>query len=368
MNDLVGDDVLPRGRLVHTGQVIIDLVMPVDKLPPPGGDVLARDARLWAGGGFNVMSAAARSGARVVYAGAHGTGRFGDQAREALREEGITVAQPPLAGADTGVCVVLVDDSGERTFVTGTGAEGMLVPEQLDEIATTPEDLVYVSGYSLMHESNRAALLAWLPSVRGRILFDPGPLAAQIDNAALTTVLARTDLLSCNAAEARTLSGHTDLEAAATALTQRIGAVRSESGAALEELSRAASGFADSSAVNAVWERAAVSAESSAVSARGEVTRAQRIGSAVVVRDSAAGCVLARDGKSEAVQGFPVDPVDTNGAGDAHCGVLAAALLAGADLTTAAERANAAASLAVRRRGPATAPTAAQVDRFLDDR
>ncbi|WP_216895523.1 PfkB family carbohydrate kinase [Nocardia alni] len=359
----------PRGRLVHTGQVIIDLVMPVDELPSPGGDVLARDARLWAGGGFNVMSAAARSGARVVYAGAHGTGRFGDQAREALREEGITVAQPPLDGVDTGVCVVLVDDSGERTFVTGTGAEGMLSPERLVEIVTTPEDLVYVSGYSLMHEANRAALLAWLPGVRGTVLFDPGPLAGRIDDAALTTVLARTDLLSCNAAEARTLSGNNDLAAAATALMRRIGAVSAEKGAEPEELSAAAASVSGNPSIvkGTEAQKEAVLAESSAVRPRNE-TSPRRIGPAVVVRDGAAGCVLARDGRIEAIQGFPVDPVDTNGAGDAHCGVLAAALLAGADLTTAAERANAAASLAVRLSGPATAPTAAQIDRFLAGR
>ena len=71
-------------RLLHTGQVIIDLVMAVDKLPQPGGDVLAQSARFEAGGGFNVMAAAQRNGLPVVYLGRHGTGRFGDLAREAM--------------------------------------------------------------------------------------------------------------------------------------------------------------------------------------------------------------------------------------------------------------------------------------------
>jgi len=60
-----------------------------------------------------------------------------------------------------------------------------------------------------------------------------------------------------------------------------------------------------------------------------------------------------------------VEAVDTTGAGDAHCGVLAAELLRGADLATAAARANAAAAIAVTRRGPATAPTRAEVDALL---
>ena len=45
-------------KMLHTGQVIIDLVMAVDKLPQIGGDVLAQSASFEAGGGFNVMAAA----------------------------------------------------------------------------------------------------------------------------------------------------------------------------------------------------------------------------------------------------------------------------------------------------------------------
>jgi sugar/nucleoside kinase (ribokinase family) len=37
----------------------------------------------------------------------------------------------------------------------------------------------------------------------------------------------------------------------------------------------------------------------------------------------------------------------------------------GADWATAARRANAAGAIKVRRRGPATAPTAAEIDEFL---
>jgi ribokinase len=85
----------------------------------------------------------------------------------------------------------------------------------------------------------------------------------------------------------------------------------------------------------------------------------------VIVRDGAAGCLLTCDGRTEAVPGFPAEVVDTTGAGDAHCGVLAAELLRGADLRTAAVRANAAAAIAVTRPGPATAPTRAEVDALL---
>jgi len=301
------------GRLVHTGQVILDLVMRVPGLPPVGGDVFASHTDLLPGGGFNVMAAAARAGAQVLYAGGHGGGRFGDLARDALAAEGIIPALPPTAGADTGICVVLVDGTGERTFVTGSGAESGVDAATLAAVPVAAADVVYVSGYSLLVPDKATVLLDWLAGLDGpTVLVDPGPLVGEIDPAAWTRLLAGTSILSTNAREARILTGATDLREASAAIAGRL-----------------------------------------------------RGSAAVVVRDGAAGCLLTRDGETLHVPGIPVEAVDTTGAGDAHCGVLAAELLRGADLATAAARANAAAAIAVTRAGPATAPTRAEVDALL---
>ncbi|WP_329048550.1 PfkB family carbohydrate kinase [Amycolatopsis sp. NBC_01488] len=289
------------GRLVHTGQAVVDLVMRVEALPPPGGDVLASDVRFTAGGGFTVLAAAARAGAEVVYAGEHGTGRFGDLVRDALAAEGVELVQPPVT-PDTGVCVVLVDAAGERTFITETGAEGTLTAEHLHRVRLRAGDLVYVTGYSLVREANRDALLEWLPSAAGhRVLLDPGPLAADVSAGVWRAVLPHVDILTCNAAEAAVLS-----------------------------------------TVDGVG---------------GVPVRITRVG--------AAGCDVVARGTTVRVPGFPVEPVDTNGAGDAHAGVLAAELLRGAPVLVAAGRANAAAAIAVQRYGPATAPSRAEVDELL---
>lgn len=286
------------GRLVHTGQVVLDLVMAVPALPPPGGDVLASSTNLVPGGGFNVMAAAARSGARVLYAGGHGTGAFGDLVRAALTAEGIELAHEPTPELDTGVVVALVDASGERTFATGTGAEGRLRSAALAEVVPKDDDVVYVTGYSLLHKSNRKALLEWLPRLPGsRILFDPGPLAAEITPGDLHELLSIVDILSCNAREADVLGA---------------------------------------------------------------------LPPVAVVREGAKGCRIHEHGRVTDVPGFPVDAVDTNGAGDTHCGVLAAELLRGSTLLDAAVRANAAAALSVTRRGPATAPRRAEIDKLVE--
>ena len=73
------------------------------------------------------------------------------------------------------------------------------------------------------------------------------------------------------------------------------------------------------------------------------------------------------------VRAFAVDAVDTTGAGDTYCGVLAAQLPAGRDALTidaladAARVAGAAAALAVGRVGAqASVPTAQEVDDFME--
>ena len=65
------------------------------------------------------------------------------------------------------------------------------------------------------------------------------------------------------------------------------------------------------------------------------------------------------------VPGFAVQAVDSNGAGDAHAGVLLAGLSRGLGLYEAALRANAAAALAVTERGPATAPIRSRTDALV---
>jgi sugar/nucleoside kinase (ribokinase family) len=301
-------------RLLHLGNVVVDVVLTVPALPERGGDVLASRAESTAGGGFNVMAAAARQGLRAAYAGAHGTGPFGTMARAALAEEGIDVIQPAKTGLDTGFVLTIVEAGGERTFLTSRGAEATLTAGDLDPVRPAARDAVYLSGYSLVHDSNRAALLGWLARLGGGHLmfFDPGPLAGSIPPGALATVLGRADWLTCNAREAAILVGVADPRAAAAALARRSSRSR------------------------------------------------------VLVRTGPDGCLIGRpDAGVVRVPGFHVNVLDTNGAGDAHSGAFIAALAAGAAEIAAARSANAAAALSVTRRGPATAPTREELASFL---
>jgi ribokinase len=90
------------------------------------------------------------------------------------------------------------------------------------------------------------------------------------------------------------------------------------------------------------------------------------LGIGVAVTLGEAGAEAATDAGMIRVPAFPVRAVDTTGAGDAWCGVLAAALDRGLPLAAAMRRAAAAAGLACTRPGAAAAlPRAAETDAML---
>lgn len=301
-------------RLLHSGQVIIDLVMALDTLPESGGDVLAKSASFEVGGGFNVMAAARRNGLRVVYLGRHGKGRFGDLARAAMQAEGIEMALAASEDKDAGLCISLTDATTERTFISHIGAEGDLSADDLLNVVPHADDFVYVSGYSLLLEGKAQALLDWLLTLPRQVtvVFDPGPLVKSPDSALMVALLPRIDIWTSNGREALAFTGAGTVAEALLKLNDHL-----------------------------------------------------PNDTLLVVRDGPNGCWISYNGQAEHVPGFKVQAVDSNGAGDAHAGVFIAGLANGLAPAVAALRANAAAALAVTRWGPATSPGTTEVDALI---
>src|ERR1035437_3930672 len=212
-----------RARVVCLDTVMIDFTLIVTALPEPGGDSLLSQPLVTAGGGYNVMSAARRQGIDAVYVGQLGTGPFADIAGGILVGDDIDIAVEPRGGMDLGVCVVLVDDSGERSFVTSPGAELTLRGDDLLSLTLGADDVVYLSGYNVVYPEVAAAVSEWLRDVPADVVvaFDPGPRAADIRPSIMALVLERTDWLLCNASEAHLLSGEVDASSGARQLRER---------------------------------------------------------------------------------------------------------------------------------------------------
>lgn len=299
-------------RLFCLDSVMIDIVLRVGELPARGGDVLAREQLVTTGGGFNAMSAASRQGMSTVYAGRLGAGPFSDMARISLDNEHIAAPVEPDHDRDLGTCVVLLEPDGERTFVTTQGAEATLRPRHLDTLGIRDGDVLLVSGYNVMYANLAEIVLGWISTLEGVVVaFDPATRMVDIPASNLTAMLTRADWLLCNRSEATQLTGSSSSVAATAMLSEQYG-------------------------------------------------------HGVVVRQGGEGCVVASSNQAPIVVApFLTEVVDLNGAGDVHNGVLLAELDRGADPLSAAQRANAAAAMAVATLGPASGPTRAELDSWL---
>lgn len=313
-------------RVIHTGQALVDLTVEIPQLPTRGQNVMAGSVAQYAGGAVTVLLAAARLGAQCVHAGALGTGPNGDLIRAALAADEIAVSVPPVAAQDTGVCIVMVEPTAERTFVTTLGAERDITVDSLATADVQPGDLVCVTGYTLAVEQTRQPLLEWLVSLpeEAVVVLDPGAAFAAVPADVRDTMLQHTDVWTSNAEEA------SDLLSARSVPVE----------ASDREIVAQAHALAP-------------------------LMRAEAI---TIVRDGAEGCAVHVAGETTYVPGFPQTPVDTNGAGDTHTGALLAGIADGATWLDACRRANAAAAIKVTRRGPTTAPTATEVEEFLRGR
>ncbi|RUT97116.1 ribokinase [Mesorhizobium sp. USDA-HM6] len=307
------------GRLVHVGSAVVDYVYRIDALPAPGTEKTATSYARVAGGGFNMMVAARRTGMKVVFGGQLGTGPDGDFLRAAFAVEGIETLTPPSPLMDSGNCVAMISSDAERTFVSWPGAESVLTLDMMAPVQVVPGDWVFSSGYTLSYPGSRDALADWIEALPAGIplVFDPTPVITDIPRTILDRVLARTTWLSCNTNEAAEIAGAGDAQTVAIRL--------------LAEHCPGAEG--------------------------------------VVIRAGAHGCLVRMaDGGTRAIPGFEVVAVDTNGAGDTHIGAFVSALACGLSPNEAARYANAAAALSVTRHGGSSAPKDTEIQEFLSHR
>ena len=319
----------PAGRVVLMGQILVDLAVRGDTLPGPGGDVWAVDEGMHVGGGFNALVAARRMGAEAVSLSPIGDGPYSSLIQAALTREGITDLGPSVAGIDNGFCIAFTDHTGERTFISTKGAETMAPASAWADVVRTmrPGDVLYVDGYLMDHPANREAAQAALRTLPEgvRVVLDVSPVIGIPDG--LPT---RDVIISMNHREA-----------------QEIG-----------------KGTADRSLLDRCAQPLGAAEAVCAAMRRPVVVRAGAQG-AYFLRPSVA-ATNARDEDATHVPTPRVEAIDTNGAGDAHSGVLAASLAQGIPLERALLLANCAGALSATVVGPASCPSRSQIEAAAD--
>jgi len=294
-------------HVVVIGSLNVDLVVSADRLPRPGETVLGGQFGTHDGGkGANQAVAAARIGARVSMIGAVGADAYGERAVASLAAEGIDTSRVRYLEAEaTGVAIIAIGPRGENQIVVAPGANALL---QLDA-----EDHELIGGANVVLTNHEIPPSATIDALRAAhdagvtAILNPAPARAL-----LSEVLSLGPILTPNEHELVVAIGNDVTDAA------------------LDELANRHSG-------------------------------------PVIVTQGPAGALLAEGQSRDRFPGrLAAQVVDTTGAGDTFCGVLAAWLAEGRSLAEAIEAANAAGALSVAAVGARTGmPTREALESFL---
>jgi sugar/nucleoside kinase (ribokinase family) len=282
--------------VVCLGILVADAIArPVGELPDRGSLALVDEISLHGGGcALNTASALVRLGLSAGAAGKVGDDALGAFLVGLLDERGVdrdgVLTDPAVA---TSASVVLVDSSGERTFLHLPGASASLRADELDRSYLFSGRCLHLAGALVMEALDGEPGAGLLAEARSR------GLVTSLDTVWDATgrwervlpALPHVDLFAPSLAEGRAITGEEEPPAVAS------------------------------------WLR-------------------ERGAGAVVLKCGASGCYASGDGFEGALEGISVAAVDGTGAGDAFVAGLLYGRLAGWPLERSARFANAVGALA----------------------
>ena len=190
-----------------------------------GGDTLGEVTLSPGGSAANVAVWAQRCGTATTFIGKVGQDRFGGLAREELQKEGVEPLLVSSPAHPTGSVAVFVDATGERSMVSGQGADFYLLPAELPEATLAKTRHLHLTAWSFFSDPPRttARQAAQIAAAAGATLsFDPGSFQ-MIHEMGVTRFLDCTrdlgvKLFFPNLEEGQALTGLTEPRAVATAL------------------------------------------------------------------------------------------------------------------------------------------------------
>ena len=203
-----------RPSVVVLGDLVLDVVIAPDRPLERGSDVTGSVQLRQGGSAATAARWLGRIGTRCTLICAIGRDTPGRALVAALAADGVTVRAVRVAGERTGRIGVVVDGSGQRSFVTERGAALKLRPEDLRPAWLGGADALHLPAYSLLdHPLGDAGFAAidLARAVGARISVDlasAAPLLAHGREAALELLLrAAPDIVFATADEARALLG-----------------------------------------------------------------------------------------------------------------------------------------------------------------
>jgi sugar/nucleoside kinase (ribokinase family) len=176
--------------------------------------------RLVSGGSVaNSVIALSQLGGRAAYIGCVGDDRYGLHYKTELDELDIDFGNPVIVGEPTGTCLCLITPDAERTMRVSLGVSGRLSAEDVDAERIKASEWLFLEGYAFANPvavqgAVREALrLAKQHGVRVAVTCSEAYIVTQFADA-FSEALRQAELLFCNTAEARAVTGAGNAEEA----------------------------------------------------------------------------------------------------------------------------------------------------------
>jgi sugar/nucleoside kinase (ribokinase family) len=205
-------------KVLCIGDVMLDVVTKIDVLPSQinyGSDTPAKISTHGGGAAGNVAAWLTRTDARATIVGHVGNDAAGSALVSEFDALGVQHHNLVVENGHSGVVVVLVDPTGERTMFPDNGANSGLHIGDLPELEGF--NAVYISGYSPLDPLSLVGIKEMISKIRTAgitIYFDPASVGGmkEVPIAEVKSWLPLMDVILLNEEEACYLSGSTDIE------------------------------------------------------------------------------------------------------------------------------------------------------------
>ncbi len=213
-------------RVLCIGDVMLDVITKIAVMPDKinyGSDTPSKISTHGGGAAGNVASWLTRTDARATIVGHVGDDAAGSALMSEFDALGVRHQNLMVDKGSSGVVVVLVDPSGERTMFPDNGANSGLKISDLPDLSEF--NAVYLSGYSPLDPLSRPGVLAMIEKIKEAklpIYFDPASVGGmmEVPLSEVKSWIRLMDVILLNEEEAIYLTGETDPEKAMELLLQ----------------------------------------------------------------------------------------------------------------------------------------------------
>lgn len=197
------------------GSTCVDVIINIPHLPVTQEDIHPTAQTMSLGGcSYNVAYIVRLFDVPCTHISPVGTGMYGDYVAKCLTEAGLPITAR-VSDRENGCCYCMVEETGERTFMSYHGAEYTFQKKWMSPYRAEDFGIVYICGIEI-EEPTGIHMIEYLEENPGpQIFFAPGPRLKHISHEKTERLLALKPILHINEPEAIAFSGKDTIQEAA---------------------------------------------------------------------------------------------------------------------------------------------------------